>query len=49
DPNWVKDRIVLIGVTAKSQKDDFFTPFSRDPDQTMRGIFVQGQMISQIL
>ncbi len=49
DRSWVKDRIILIGVTAESVKDDFITPFSRAPDQKMRGVLVQGQMISQVL
>ncbi|MFN6567160.1 CHASE2 domain-containing protein [Dendronalium sp. ChiSLP03b] len=51
DPSWVKDRIVLIGVSAKSVKDDFYTPYSlnQQPDQTMRGVFIQAQMVSQII
>ncbi|MGB3757713.1 MAG: CHASE2 domain-containing protein [Rivularia sp. (in: cyanobacteria)] len=51
DLSSVKDRIVLIGVTAKSVKDDFYTPYSinQQPDQTMRGVFVQAQMVSQII
>lgn len=50
DPSWVKDRIVIIGVTARSVKDDFYTPYSlnEQPDQIMRGVFVQAQMVSQI-
>lgn len=50
DPSWVKDRIVIIGVTARSVKDDFYTPYSlnEQSDQIMRGVFVQAQMVSQI-
>ncbi|MEH2146787.1 CHASE2 domain-containing protein [Nostoc sp.] len=51
DPSWVKDRIVIIGVTARSVKDDFYTPYSlneQQSDQIMRGVFVQAQMVSQI-
>jgi CHASE2 domain-containing sensor protein len=44
DPNWVKDRVVLIGVTATSVKDNFATPLGE-----MRGLFIQAQMVSQIL
>ncbi len=44
DRNWVKDRVVLIGVTATSVKDNFATPFGE-----MRGLFIQAQMVSQIL
>ena len=43
--NAVKDRIVLIGVTAPSAKDYFFTPYS----QKIPGVVVQAQMTSQIL
>jgi len=51
NPSWVKDKIILIGVTASSVKDDFYTPYSINlqTDQTMRGIFVQAQMVSQII
>lgn len=51
DPSWVTDRIVLIGVTAKSVKDNIYTPYSisLQPDQIMRGVFVQAQMVSQII
>ncbi|MEC4812653.1 MAG: CHASE2 domain-containing protein [Scytonema sp. PMC 1069.18] len=45
DPNLVKDKIVLIGVTAPSYKDYFNTPFHKD----MPGVFIHGQMVSQIL
>ncbi len=43
DPNWVKNRIVLIGTTAPSYKDDIYTPYSfnRQPEQSTRGVFVQ--------
>ncbi|GAB4194629.1 MAG: hypothetical protein Fur006_40520 [Coleofasciculaceae cyanobacterium] len=45
DPNWVKDRVVLIGVTAISQKDDIFnTPYGE-----RRGLLIQAEMVSQIL
>jgi CHASE2 domain-containing sensor protein len=46
-PEWVKDKIVLIGVTAPSQKDDHYTPFSSE--QPLRGIMLQAQMTSQII
>jgi CHASE2 domain-containing sensor protein len=51
NPEAVRDRIVLIGVTARSANDYFFTPYSREqrfyPD--MPGVIVQAQMVSQIL
>ncbi len=49
--DWVKDKIVLIGTTAPSQKDLFFTPFSPAQKTTpkMSGVLVHAQMLSQIL
>ncbi|NER04010.1 MAG: CHASE2 domain-containing protein [Okeania sp. SIO3C4] len=49
NPDWIKNRIVLIGVTAPSIQDDFRTPFSQQSDEIMRGVFVHGQMVSQII
>lgn len=49
-PHLVKDRIVLIGTTAKSFKDYFATPYSSGPwPQEMPGILIQAHMVSQIL
>ncbi len=47
----VRDRIVLIGVTAHSANDFIPTPFSAGKDfyQGMAGVIVQAQMVSQIL
>lgn len=51
NPDSVKDRIVLIGTTANSFNDYWFTPYSngRGLDQQMPGVLVQAQMVSQIL
>lgn len=51
DPDIVKDKIVLIGSTASSLKDDFFTPFSPalKQDFKMPGVRVHAQMVSQFL
>lgn len=51
DPNLVKNRIVLIGVTAPSLKDTFYTPYSSQGQriQKMPGVEVHGQIVSQIL
>jgi CHASE2 domain-containing sensor protein len=51
DPNAVKDRIVLIGVTAPSANDMLATPYStgRETYQQMPGVLAQAQMVSQIL
>jgi CHASE2 domain-containing sensor protein len=50
-PNWVKDRSVLIGVSAPISADDFFTPYSAGkwPYQKIPGVLVQAQMVSHIL
>jgi CHASE2 domain-containing sensor protein len=51
NPDAVKDRIVLIGVTAPSRKDYFLTPYSNTKtfDQQIPGVVIQAQMVSQIL
>lgn len=49
NPSLVKNRIILIGVTDKSYPDYLSTPYGQQPGQEMPGIFVQAQMVSQIL
>jgi CHASE2 domain-containing sensor protein len=46
-----KDRIVLIGVTANTISETWSTPNSaaQQPYQEIPGIFIQAQMVSQIL
>lgn len=50
-PNQVRDRIVLIGTTAESLKDFFYTPYSTSlrEGQRMPGVILHAQAISQIL
>ena len=50
-PEVLKDKIVLIGVTAESIKDEFFTPFSRGltTHQYTAGVAVHGHIASQFL
>lgn len=49
-PEAVKNRIVLIGITAQSAGDFFPTPYSTgERYQEMPGVIVQAQMVSQIL
>jgi CHASE2 domain-containing sensor protein len=50
-PELVKDRIVLIGVVAKSGNDYLPTPYSISQNgyQEMPGVIVQAQMLSQLL
>ncbi|MBD1809421.1 CHASE2 domain-containing protein [Microcoleus sp. FACHB-SPT15] len=51
DASWVKNRIVLIGVTAPSIDDAFFTPYSSQERllRKMPGVVVHGQIVSQLL
>lgn len=50
EPDWVKDKIVIIGVTAPSLKDVFFTPYSpAQHGRQMAGVSIHAQMASQIL
>lgn len=50
DPEWVRDKIVLIGATAPTIKDLFYTPYSTGIGQLkMPGVVIHGQMSSQIL
>ena len=48
----LKDRIVIIGVTAPSASDYWFTPYSAGQQPLQKqipGVFLQAQMVSQIL
>lgn len=51
NPDWVKDKIVLIGTTAPSIKDVFFTPYNPADNKAAvtPGVLVHAQMVSQIL
>jgi len=49
NPNSVKDRIVLIGATGPSAGDVWSTPYGAGPDEKVPGVFMQAQMVSQIL
>ncbi|MEQ8972905.1 MAG: adenylate/guanylate cyclase domain-containing protein [Coleofasciculus sp. C1-SOL-03] len=51
-PDLMRDRLVLIGATATSLNDFFYTPYSGDTIATQErtpGIEVQANMISQLL
>ncbi len=47
----VRDRIVLIGTTAPSSKDLYYTPFSagQQTEHQMPGVIIHAQMTSQLL
>jgi len=51
DSQAFKDKVVLVGVTAESLKDIFYTPYSRglQTGQQMSGIELHGHVISQLL
>ena len=51
NPDMVQNRVVLIGITAPSVKDYFFTPYSEGKTyyQQMPGVVAHAQMVSQIL
>ncbi|WP_421659428.1 EAL domain-containing protein [Leptothermofonsia sp. ETS-13] len=51
DPNWVKGKVVLIGVTAPSAKDLHYTPYSsgKQGNLQMPGVVIHAQMVSQVL
>ena len=51
DPALVKDKIVIIGVTARTVKDIFSTPYSATPRdrRLMEGVFIHATATSQIL
>ncbi|MDB9513697.1 CHASE2 domain-containing protein [Kamptonema animale CS-326] len=50
--NWGRDRLVLIGITAASINDNFFTPYSSSftafPER-MPGVIIHANLTSQIL
>ena len=51
DPQWIKGKIVLIGVTAASGKDTFPTPHSSVQTRgfEMPGVIIHSHLVSQIL
>ncbi|MGL5871616.1 MAG: EAL domain-containing protein [Xenococcaceae cyanobacterium] len=51
NPNLVRDKIVLIGTTAPSQKDIFSTPvsISNQTESLLPGVVIHAQIVSQIL
>jgi adenylate cyclase len=51
DPALFQNNIALVGVTAQSVKDSFYTPYSQafGDKQTMYGVELYGHMVSQLL
>ncbi|MBU7581839.1 MAG: CHASE2 domain-containing protein [Nostoc sp. TH1S01] len=50
-PDAIKDKVILIGVTAQSLRDTFPTPYSvsQQPYQETPGVLIQAHMTSQII
>lgn len=44
-PNFIKDKIIIIGVTDPTVEDNFYTPYH----QEIRGLLLHAQMVSQLL
>ncbi len=51
DPAAIHDKVVLIGITAISVKDGFYTPYSRgrQDDQRLTGVALHAHSTSQLL
>ncbi len=50
-PEWIQGKVVLIGTTAVSGKDYFYTPYSpgKLADHQASGVAIHAQMVSQLL
>ena len=51
DPAAIHDKVVLVGITATSVKDVFYTPYShgRQADQRLAGVALHAHSVSQLL
>ncbi|MEH1834175.1 MAG: CHASE2 domain-containing protein [Nostoc sp.] len=51
NPDLLKDKVVIIGVTANPVSDTWSTPYStaQQDYQQIPGVFIQAQMVSQVL
>ncbi|MBW4633638.1 MAG: CHASE2 domain-containing protein [Iphinoe sp. HA4291-MV1] len=51
NPNWIKDRLVIIGTKSPSLHPGFYTPYSALPDQPARmpAVFIHAQIASQVM
>ncbi|MBD1913446.1 adenylate/guanylate cyclase domain-containing protein [Leptolyngbya sp. FACHB-16] len=49
--SWIRNKVVMIGTTAPSAKDLFYTPYSagEQEDHQMAGVVIHAQMVSQII
>ncbi|MGB3693429.1 MAG: CHASE2 domain-containing protein [Spirulinaceae cyanobacterium] len=51
DPDWVQNKIVIIGYTAKSVTRVFATPYSKvqQPNKSVPGLLIHAHAVSQII
>jgi len=51
NPDWIEDRLVLIGYTSTVANDHFFTPYSglQGGDLSMPGVVIHAQSASQLI
>jgi len=51
DPALIRDKVVLVGVTAESVKDSFYTPYNQKfgEKEPMYGVVVHAHVVSQLL
>ncbi|NEP19423.1 MAG: EAL domain-containing protein [Leptolyngbya sp. SIO4C1] len=51
DPSWIRGKVVLVGTTALSAKDNFYTPYGFDDSRAVviPGVLMHAQATSQIL
>ncbi|MEA5579427.1 CHASE2 domain-containing serine/threonine-protein kinase [Anabaena sp. UHCC 0451] len=51
NPNWVQDRLVIVGTTAASVHPGYYTPYGSLSDQPARipRVFIHAQIASQII
>ncbi|HEY9621293.1 MAG TPA: CHASE2 domain-containing protein [Crinalium sp.] len=49
NPDAIRGRIVLIGVTAPGAGDYWLTPYGSGPNQRVPGVMLQAQMTSQLI
>ncbi|MEO0455743.1 MAG: EAL domain-containing protein [Cyanobacteria bacterium P01_A01_bin.114] len=51
EPDWIRNKIILIGTTALSEQDFFYTPYSSDKDERLviPGVLMHAQQTSYIL
>jgi CHASE2 domain-containing sensor protein len=49
DRTAIQDRIILIGAAHQKTKDFWLTPFSQSTPDKIPGVFLQAQMVSQII